>query len=52
VIVTDPDGHEVINLTKVAFKRDLHDSENAIPEMQDVLELLVEAAREYVLPLD
>ena len=52
VIVTDPDGHEVLNLTTVALKRDLLDRENTIPEIQDVLELLVEAAQEHVLPFD
>jgi hypothetical protein len=47
VIVTDLDGREVLNVTKVALKRDMHDEGNAIPEIRDVLELLIEAAKEY-----
>jgi hypothetical protein len=49
VIVTDLDGREVLNVTKVALKRDMHDEGNAIPEIRDVLELLIEAAKEYEL---
>jgi len=49
VIVTDLDGREVLNLTKVALKRDMHEEGNAIPEIRDVLELLIEAAKEYEL---
>jgi hypothetical protein len=47
VIVTDLDGREVLNLTKVALKRDMHEEGNAIPKIRDVLELLIEAAKEY-----
>jgi len=51
VIVTDLDGCEVLNLTRVALKRDMHHDEgNAMPEILDVLKLLMEAAQEYVLP--
>jgi hypothetical protein len=52
VIVTDLDGREVLNVTKVALKRDMHDEGNAIPEIRDVLELLIEAAEEHVLPFE
>lgn len=52
VIVTDLNGNEVLNLTKVAFKRETHDQGMAIPEIRDVLALLIEAAKEYVLPFE
>jgi hypothetical protein len=48
VIATDPDGREVLNLTKVALECDLPDKRFAALKIQDVLELLIEAAGEWV----
>jgi hypothetical protein len=50
--VIDTAGNEVLNLTKLTLGRDSHDEENSIPEILDVLELLVEAAEEHVLPFE
>jgi hypothetical protein len=50
VIVTDPEGHEILNLTKMTLQRDLHDKRIATPNIQDVIALLVDAAREHELP--
>lgn len=50
--VIDTAGNEVLNLTKLTFGRDSHDEKNSIPEILDVLELLVEAGREHVLPVE
>jgi hypothetical protein len=52
VIVTDPNGQEILNLTKMTLKRDLHDQGNIVPSFQDVLALLIDAAQEHVLPFD
>ena len=52
VIVTDPEGHEIFNLTKMTLKRDLYGKRNTTPDIQDVIALLVDAAREHVLPFD
>jgi hypothetical protein len=52
VIVTNPEGHEILNLTKVTLKRDLHDKGNTIPDIRDVIALLIDAAQEHVLPFD
>jgi hypothetical protein len=52
VIVTDPAGNEILNLTKLTLKRDLHHRGNAIPDIQDVIALLIDAAQEHVLPFD
>ena len=52
VIVTDPAGREVLNLTKMSLKRDLQGRGNTTPDIQDVIALLVDAAREHVLPFD
>ena len=52
VIVTDLNGREVLNLTKLALNHDVHDEGNAVPEIRDVLELLIEAAEEHVLPFE
>jgi len=52
VIVTDPEGQEILNLTKVTLKRDLRDQGNTIPTIQDVIALLIDAAQEHVLPFD
>jgi hypothetical protein len=46
VKVIDPDGHEIINLTKLAFEDDLY-SGLATLDIRQVLELLVEAAGEW-----
>jgi hypothetical protein len=50
--VIDTAGNEVLNLTKLTLGRDSHDEKNSIPEILDVLELLVEAAEEHVLPFE
>lgn len=52
VIVTDPTGQEILNLTKMTLNRDLHDKGNIIPSIQDVIALLIDAAQEHVLPFD
>jgi len=52
VIVTDPEGQEILNLTRMTLKRDLHDQGNSIPNIQDVIALLIDAAQEHVLPFD
>jgi len=50
VRVVDPSGREVLNVTKLTLGRNLHDGEDTIPALQDVLELLIEAAEEHLLP--
>lgn len=52
VIVTDPEGNEILNLTKMTLKRDLHYQRNTIPDIRDVIALLIDAAQEHVLPFD
>jgi hypothetical protein len=52
VIVTDPKGQEILNLTRMTLKRDLHNHGNTIPTIQDVIALLIDAAQEHVLPSD
>jgi hypothetical protein len=52
LIVTDPEGHEILNLTKMTLKHNLHSKRNTTPDIQDVIALLVDAAREHLLPFD
>jgi hypothetical protein len=52
VRVVDPGGREVLNVTKLTLGRDLHEEGDTIPNLQDVLELLIEAAEEHVLPCE
>ena len=52
VKVTDPEGRDVFTLTRLTSERDLRDQGNAIPEIDEILELLIEAAKEYVLPIE
>jgi hypothetical protein len=52
VIVTDPGGREILNLTKMTTKRDLQDHGNMIPSIHDVITLLIDAAQEHVIPFD
>jgi hypothetical protein len=52
VRVLDSEGREVLNVTKLTLGRDLREEGDTIPELQDVLELLVEAAEEHVLPCE
>jgi hypothetical protein len=52
VRVVDSEGREVLNVTKLTLERNLHDEGDTIPRLQDVLELLVEAAEEHVCPLE
>ena len=50
--VVDPDGREILNVTKLTLGRNLHEEGDTIPALQDVLELLIEAAEEHLLPSD
>jgi hypothetical protein len=52
IIVTDPKGQEILNLTRMTLKRDLHDEGNSIPNIQDVIALLIDAAQEHVIQFD
>jgi hypothetical protein len=52
VRVTDPEGRDVFTLTRLTRELDLHDQGNTIPEIGEILELLIEAAKEYVLPFE
>jgi hypothetical protein len=46
VKVIDPEGREILNLTKLAFEDDLCGRGLAKLDLREVLELLVEAAGE------
>jgi hypothetical protein len=50
--VVDPEGREILNVTKLTLGRNLHEEGDTIPALQDVLELLIEAAEEHLLPSD
>jgi hypothetical protein len=52
VKVIDPEGRDVFTLTRLANERDLHNRGNSVPEIDEILELLIEAAKEYVLPFE
>jgi hypothetical protein len=52
VKVTVPEGRDVFTLTRLTSEHDLRDQGNAIPEIDEILELLIEAAKEYVLPFE
>jgi hypothetical protein len=52
VKVTDPEGRDVFALTRLTSELDLHDQGNTIPEIEVIIELLIEAAKEYVHPFD
>ena len=52
VKVTDPEGRDVFTLTRVTSQRDLRDQGNTVPEINEILELLIEAANEFILPLE
>lgn len=52
VKVTDPEGRDVFTMTRLTNERDLQDQGNTFPEIDEVIELLIEAAREYVLPFE
>lgn len=47
VIVTDPEGQEVLNLTKLAFEGELQKSGYPTPDIGEVLQMLVSAAGEW-----
>jgi hypothetical protein len=47
VIVTDPEGKEVLNLTKLAFEGELQNGGFPTPDSGEALQLLVNAAREW-----
>jgi hypothetical protein len=47
VIVTDPEGLEVLNLTKLAFEDELQNIGYPTSDLGEVLQLLVEAAGEW-----
>ncbi|HEV2988935.1 MAG TPA: hypothetical protein VG759_10865 [Candidatus Angelobacter sp.] len=52
VKVTDPEGRDVFTLTRLTSERDLRDQGDTVPEIDEILELLIEAANEYVLPFE
>jgi hypothetical protein len=52
VIVTDPEGQEIFNLTKMSLNGHLNGKGNTTPDIKDVIALLVDAAQEHVLPFD
>jgi hypothetical protein len=52
VKVTDPEGRDVFTLTRLTNERELRDQGNTVPEIDEILELLIEAAKEYVLPFE
>jgi len=52
VIVSDAEGNEILNLTKLTLKRDLRYQGNTVPDIKDVIALLIDAAQEHVLPFD
>jgi hypothetical protein len=47
VIVTDPNGQEVLNLTTLAFESILHNNGYPAPDIQQALQALIEAAGEW-----
>ena len=47
VIVTDPEGRQVLNLNKLAFEDMLHCKGYSVPDIQETLQILVEAAGEW-----
>ena len=47
VIVTDPEGREVLNLTKLAFEGELQNGGYPTPDIGEALQLLVDAAGEW-----
>jgi hypothetical protein len=47
VIVTDPEGQEVLNLTKLAFEDELQHSGNPTLDIAEALQLLVDVAGEW-----
>jgi hypothetical protein len=47
MIVSDPEHQQVLNLTKLVFEDDMHTNGYATPDIQEMLQLLVEAAGEW-----
>jgi hypothetical protein len=47
VIVTDPNGLEVLNLTSLALESILHNNGYPGPDIQQALQVLIEAAGEW-----
>lgn len=47
VIVTDPEGQEVLNLTKLAYEGELQNCGYPTPDIGEALQLLVDAAGEW-----
>jgi hypothetical protein len=47
VIATDHEGNEVLNLTRVALAENVTEKTLRVLKIQDVLELLIEAAGEW-----
>jgi hypothetical protein len=43
----DPEGREVLSLTKLCLERDLPGKVISTPEIREILELLIEAAGEW-----
>jgi hypothetical protein len=47
MIVTDPDGQRVLNLTKLVFEGDMQSDGFGTSDIQEMLQLIVEAAEEW-----
>jgi hypothetical protein len=47
VIVSDPEQQQVLNLTKLVFEEDMHSIGYATLDIQEMLQLLVQAAGEW-----
>jgi hypothetical protein len=47
VIVTDPDGQEILNLTRLAFEDEVLNGGYPTPDINTAIQLLVEAAGEW-----
>jgi hypothetical protein len=52
ISMIDPEGSEVLNVSRLIFGRVLNREGDPTPDIRDVLELLVEAAEEHVLPFE
>jgi len=52
VRVTDPEGRDVFALTRLTSELDLNNQGNTTPEIGEILEFLIEAAKEYGHPFE
>ena len=48
VRVIDPEGQEILNLTKMAFEEDTNNIRYSISDMKEILEMLIEATGEWI----